>query len=155
MRYLRLAVKHKVPTQKGMELGIERVLNERDGRYFQQNLFDSDAQRETISLTAANLIDYRVMGATARPFVKTAATPRRGRLRRGDGEVIRELGINPVNGHTIAITRAITRFYVDDGEVIRAIPKGLPQETITLEQAIALLDDKRERAERRTQRYVL
>ncbi len=68
------------------------------------------------------------------------AEPRRGR--RSTPRVLRELGEGPA-GHRIELRSGRYGPYVTDGEVNASLPRGTRPEEVTLEQAVALLEDKR------------
>jgi len=70
------------------------------------------------------------------------AQPKRGRGATA-APPLRELGTDPTSGKPIVVKDGRFGLYVTDGETNRTLPKDLTAESITAEQAVQLLADKR------------
>lgn len=70
------------------------------------------------------------------------AQPKTGRGRRGAATPIRELGKHPKDQEPVGIYNGPYGHYVKHGKVNAGLPKERPIESVTLEEAIALLNEK-------------
>ena len=70
------------------------------------------------------------------------AQPKRGRGRTTSA-ALRELGTDPTSGKPVQVKEGRFGAYVTDGETNRTLPRDLTPDTITFEQAVELLAEKR------------
>ena len=75
--------------------------------------------------------------------LKIYAEPKRGRGARAATPPLRELGDDPTSGKPITVKDGRFGAYVTDGETNRTLPRDVTPESITPEQAIELLAEKR------------
>jgi len=65
-----------------------------------------------------------------------------GRSRNAPAEPLKVFGTHPTNGGEIKLLAGRYGAYVTDGTTNATLPKAVEQESLTLEQAIALIDEK-------------
>lgn len=68
------------------------------------------------------------------------AQPKRGRAQRGAPKELRALGAHPRSGEAVRMLEGRYGPYVTDGTTNASIPKGTAPESVTLAQAVALMD---------------
>jgi len=67
-----------------------------------------------------------------------------GRFRRGAADPGRLLGADPASGQSVTVKAGRFGPYVTDGATNATLPRSVPQEAVTLEQALSLLAARRE-----------
>ena len=91
--------------------------------------------------------DFRSLDATDDVYTVTLeralallAQPKRGRAQRGAPKELRALGAHPRSGEPVRMLEGRYGPYVSDGTTNASVPKGTAPESVTLLQAVALLD---------------
>ena len=91
--------------------------------------------------------DFRSLDATDDVYTVTLeralallAQPKRGRAQRGAPKELRALGAHPRSGEPVRMLEGRYGPYVSDGTTNASVPKGTAPESVTLVQAVALLD---------------
>jgi DNA topoisomerase I len=69
----------------------------------------------------------------------------KGRGRGAKPKTLRELGAHPGNQKPLVIMSGRYGPYVSDGEINASLPKEMPPETLTVEQAVSLLEARAQR----------
>ncbi|MDH4225736.1 MAG: DNA topoisomerase I, partial [Deltaproteobacteria bacterium] len=89
--------------------------------------------RETRSLASTDALFSMTLGEAQALFAQPKA------MRRGQAQMLRELGPHPVSGEPVRLMAGRFGPYATDGEINASLPRGEDPAGITLETALALL----------------
>ncbi len=116
-------------TQKPVKVGI--------GRYGPYVVHEGDYR----SLTG----DDDPLSVTLDRALELLAQPKRGRGRSSSNRAIRELGMHPGDGKPVAVYNGRYGPYVKHGRTNASLPKDTEVDDVSLEEALGLLEARRER----------
>jgi DNA topoisomerase-1 len=124
-----------LPRVVGTDPGSGEEITAQNGRY------GPYLKKGTDSRTIAS--EDQLFTITLDDALKIYAEPKRGRGARTAAPPLRELGDDPTSGKPITVKDGRFGAYVTDGETNRTLPRDVTPDSITPEQAIELLAEKR------------
>lgn len=89
--------------------------------------------------------DVTALDTSLEQALALLAEPKPSKTQRTEKEVLRVIGESPVTSKVLEICDGKYGPYVTDGKTNATLPKGLDLETVTLEQAVALIAEKAEK----------
>ncbi|RME62136.1 MAG: type I DNA topoisomerase, partial [Candidatus Dadabacteria bacterium] len=84
----------------------------------------------------------KVLSFTLDDALKLLKEEKKGRSRRRSSSVLKELGVHPVTEKPLQLKTGRYGPYVTDGKINASVPKGFEIENVTLDDAVAWLEEK-------------